>query len=114
MISKYKIIKVNKNQLDKLIYGFISNENLSYSKTKRRIFNIKLKFRQFTEQSKNWKKLQTFFVKRVESIIADLGSNIVLNYFDKDKTSIFQSENNNFLHFIFKNFSCVDYYENLY
>ena len=30
--NKYKIIKVNKNQLDKLIYGFISNENLSYSK----------------------------------------------------------------------------------
>ena len=95
VISKYKIIKVNKNQLDKLIYGFISNENLSYSKYKlRRIFNIKLKFRlNLQNRVKLEKSFKHFSLKEVESIIADLGSNIVLNYFDKDKTSIeLQSE----------------------
>lgn len=96
VISKNRMTKVNKNQMDKLIYGFISNENLSYPKYQlRRIFNIKLKYRlNLQNRVKNWKKsFKHFSLQEVESVIADLGSNVVLNYFDKDRTSIeLQSE----------------------
>lgn len=91
IISRHNFNTPDEKEVEKLIYGFISDQKLSLLKYLiRKFLNIKLKYRfNLRNRVKAWKKTYKYFsIEDVNLIINDVKLNNEILYFDKDKISI--------------------------